>query len=290
MKKLIMRADDVGYTPAYNLGTFDAIDKGVITTADVMFDVPGTQEALEALKERPWISIGWHPHFWGKPILNPSEVPSMVNEEGKFKYRHDQGLKKTSKFDEVYKESKAQMALCYSILGRFPDTTWIKDDGSEFEAARKQICDEYGIVYNFADKPDREGNLVPALDKWQSLNIYMPNQPATVYKTCYAENYSDRMAYNPVKYFTDDEDGLLAHETVLTAWHPGYLDSYIMNESSLHEGRPMDAAAMMDPDLKKWIIANKIELVNHRDAIFGTHEYQNHLAAIDSPLYIGNMK
>ena len=63
-KRLIVRADDVGYTELYDLGVYKAIQEGVVTAADVMLDSPHTVEALKWLKERPWISIGWHPHFW----------------------------------------------------------------------------------------------------------------------------------------------------------------------------------------------------------------------------------
>ena len=76
--KLIIRADDVGYTKIHNLGTFQTIDEGVVTSADVMLDCPGTVDALEQLKERPWISVGWHAHFWGAPVRRtcpPSTTP-----------------------------------------------------------------------------------------------------------------------------------------------------------------------------------------------------------------------
>jgi predicted glycoside hydrolase/deacetylase ChbG (UPF0249 family) len=56
--KLIIRADDVGYTDVYNIGAFETIDRGVVTSADVMLDTPGTVDALERLKSLPWISVG----------------------------------------------------------------------------------------------------------------------------------------------------------------------------------------------------------------------------------------
>ena len=42
--------------------------------------------------------------------------------------------------------------------------------------------------------------------------------------------------------------------------------------------------------MKQWIIDNRIELVNHRDVLYGTHEYQNYLKMTGSPLAIDNMK
>lgn len=76
MKKMIVRADDVGYTHVFNIGTFESIDNGIVTSADVMLESPGTVEALEFLRERPWLSIGWHSHFWFSPVLPVEQVQS----------------------------------------------------------------------------------------------------------------------------------------------------------------------------------------------------------------------
>lgn len=285
--KLIIRADDFGYTKTHNDGTMEAVNNGVVTSVDLMLDTPGAVDAMERIKDYPWISIGWHSHFWGHPVLDPAEVPSMVNAEGKFKFRRDQSLKKTCVYEEVVKECRAQLNRCLKITGRIPDTTWINDpENNVFERARRDICDEYGIVYNFASKPDREGVLIPAAEPYLPLGIYMPNQPATYYKICYENSYKLRRTYNPVLYYTEDFNHILDKEIVITAWHPGYLDPYVMNESSMSECRVEDVRALCSDELKEWIIDQQVELVNHRDALYGTQEYQNHLRFIGSPLAV----
>jgi len=286
MMKLIVRADDFGYTRTHNDGTMVAIDHGIVTSVDIMLDTPGTVDALERIKDYPWISIGWHSHFWGRPVLDPSLVPSMVNDEGKFKFRKDQKLKATCKYEEVLAECRAQMELCISVLGRSPDTTWLQATGSDFERARKQVCDEYGIKYNIADKPNFEGVIVPAFQEHQHLDIYMPNQPATVYEKCYSNDFSIRMEYDPIKYYVDDEANILDKNIVITAWHPGYLDEYVLSESRLKESRVVDVKALCSEELKQWIVDHSVELVNHRDALYGTNEYQNHLRNMGSPLFV----
>ena len=71
--------------------------------------------------------------------------------------------------------------------------------------------------------------------------------------------------------------------------HPGYLDDYVLAESSCTIPRVKDVEALCSPELKAWIIKNRIELVNHRDVLYGSSEYQDHLKDINSPLWIGNM-
>jgi len=45
-----------------------------------------------------------------------------------------------------------------------------------------------------------------------------------------------------------------------------------------------DVSAMCDVRLRSWIKQNNIELVNYRDALYGSDEYQNHLKATGSDL------
>ncbi len=284
--KLVVRADDFGYTKAYNDGTIKAIEDGIVNHVDIMLDTPGTLDALERIKSYPWISIGWHAHFWGRPILPPEEVPSMVDLTGKFKFRKDQKQKATCHYDEVLRECRAQMNLCLKILGKVPDCAWIQTLDTDFERARLTVCKEFGIPINIADKPNRAGELVFANEDYRHLNIYMPNQPATVYKVCYDNDYKIRMTYDPVRYYINDEDAIMEKDIVITAWHPGYLDDYILNESSLAEARVIDVRALCSNELKQWIIDNKVELINTRDALYATQEYQNYLRYSHSPLYI----
>ena len=78
MQKLIIRTDDVGYTNVCNIGTFETYDRGFGTSADIMLDTPGTVDALQRLRNYPWISVGWHTHFWGSAISDPARVRSLL--------------------------------------------------------------------------------------------------------------------------------------------------------------------------------------------------------------------
>jgi predicted glycoside hydrolase/deacetylase ChbG (UPF0249 family) len=284
--KLIIRADDYGYTMAYNIGTIETIKSGVTTSVDLMLDTPGTEDAIERIKEFPWISIGWHAHFWGVPVANSRLVPSMIDESGKFKFRKNAKLKETIVFEEALIECRAEIEKCIRLLGKAPDTTWIHGD-YPLERARRQVCDEYGIKYGFARKYDGNGNtIVYASDKYKELNIDMPSQQQTAYKPLYSNLLEIRKIYDPVKYFIDDIDHILESEISISAWHPWYLDDYILGDSSFTVARPKDVGALCSIELKQWIKDNNIELINHRDAIYGTKEYQNHLKVIDSELAI----
>ena len=48
-------------------------------------------------------------------------------------------------------------------------------------------------------------------------------------------------------------------------------------------------AALTSDTLKNWVREHNIELINFRDALHGTQEYQNHLRSVDSDLFLGNL-
>lgn len=284
-KRLIFRVDDLGYTPGYDAGAERAFEEGVGTSADVMFDSKDCIEILKWLKDRPWLSIGWHRHLWERPVLPAEEVPSLVNEEGRFKWGHrHQELMQEATYEDARKEFEAEMKLCYEYLGRYPDTAGLRNDDIPLEHAFQDVLDEYGITYNYfvAERKHKNPDIVD--EKYKNLNIICKDIATG---KGFALEYFN--VYEPLKtmmnvQWTEKE------EIYFYGWHPGYCDEYIMRESTCNLHRCKELEAMISPELKDWILANHIELINQRDAIHGTNEYQNHLKVIDSPLYIGNMK
>ena len=76
-------------------------------------------------------------------------------------------------------------------------------------------------------------------------------------------------------------------------WHPGYLDYFNYREGDYGPNakyfttiRIVDVHALTSPLLKNWIREHKIELINFRDALYGTRDYQNHLSHVGSELYV----
>ena len=284
-KRLVFRVDDIGYTPVYDMGALQVFEAGIASSADVMFDAKNIHSSLEYFKDKPWISIGWHRHLWEKPVLPSKEVPSLVDEEGRFKWRHKKmHLMKEATYEDAYKEFDAQMKLCFSILGRYPDIASVKESSDlPLEKAFKDIVEKYNIAYNvFSTSPDHPMQS-KCLAQYEHLNYY--SSGLAIGSSYKLEDFKD---YNPLEKmkalkWSDKE------EIYLYGWHPGYCDDYILRESSCNIHRCKELEAALSDDFKQWIIQNNIELINQRDAIYGTDEFQNHLKEINCPLWIGNM-
>jgi predicted glycoside hydrolase/deacetylase ChbG (UPF0249 family) len=329
MRKMIVRIDDVGFTDVCNIGTFRTIEEGVATSADIMLESPGTVDALQRLKNFPWISIGWHTHMWGAPVLDVREVPSLVEKQGDFAGRFRTDLTKAPDvvYEEAIAELRAQLKRCLDILGKVPDTTGgSPQSNSPWSRAMDDVIAEYGMAANFAVKKsmtdaavadrieqaqkageewallyrvDRNGKDQMPHEKWAGRNIVIAD-PGPAYIDLYTNSIADvEEKYDPVLYYTEDRGGLfkLPEDSIFEqSWHPGYVDYYVYrlgertNRPRARQfvvGRTQDVSALCSPRLKNWVRENSIELVNFRDALYGTKEYQNHLKSMGSDLYMG---
>ena len=326
-RKFIVRADDIGHSIVCNIGTFEAIENGVVTAADVMLADPGTEDALERFRAYPWLSVGWHQHMWGAPVLGASRVPSLVEKGGEFdgRFRTDVLTSGDVVFEEALAECRAQIERCLRILGKVPDTAGTTKASSPFRSALKQVIEEYGIAHDYywqaaSSKPymDHVQKAQAAGEEWSKYYSPTP-MPAVkpddrwadrkITTAAGTEAYIDLLTdsissveanYDPVKFFTEDQAGILKAPTdtiFWQAWHPGYVDYYIYRLGERYPraraqqfviGRTQDVAAMTSPVVKAWIKTNIIELINFRDALYGTADYQNHLKSIGSDLAVAS--
>ena len=60
---LIINADDFGYGHGVNRGIVELVDRGVVTSAGLMVNTPGTVEAVRLAAARPALALGLHVNF-----------------------------------------------------------------------------------------------------------------------------------------------------------------------------------------------------------------------------------
>lgn len=321
-RRMVVRADDIGHSVVCNIGTFEAIRGGVISSGDVMLDSPGTEDALAQLRAFPWLSVGWHMHMWGAPVLG-AQVPSLVEHGGEFDGRFITDLSRSPNvvYEEALRELNAQLDRCQRILGKLPDTGGSGNPATPWGRAVTKVLADRGIVTNFTATvplpdyymkhldearargdewvkyyPTTPGVAVPADPKWAARKIVTPSGQAAFIDLLTDSISSVEKNYDPVKYYTEDRFGILTMpEDVVTwqAWHPGYVDYYVYRlgervararAQQFVVGRTQDSVAMRDPRLKAWIRDNRVALINFRDALYGTNQFQEHLRATGSDL------
>jgi len=84
-KRLIVNADDFGWTRGISDGILLAHRDGVVTSTSLMVNQPASDYALVCASQHPRLSVGIHLNLSdGAPVLQPGKVPSLVNGNGRF--------------------------------------------------------------------------------------------------------------------------------------------------------------------------------------------------------------
>ncbi len=85
MKQLIINADDFGLTAGVNRAVIEGHCCGIVTSASLLANGPGFDEAARLAREHPSLGVGLHFNLTqGQPVAPISCVRSLVNGRGEF--------------------------------------------------------------------------------------------------------------------------------------------------------------------------------------------------------------
>jgi len=85
MRRAIINADDFGLSEGINKGIIEGFHAGVLTSASLLVNMPGFENAVRLAKENPDISLGLHINiFRGLPVMPAGKVKTLLNNRGSF--------------------------------------------------------------------------------------------------------------------------------------------------------------------------------------------------------------
>lgn len=83
-RRIVINADDFGLSHGINEGILALMEKGVVGSTSLMVNFPDSAQALQLVKEKN-LTAGWHFTLsLGRPVSDPSTIPSLVQNDGSF--------------------------------------------------------------------------------------------------------------------------------------------------------------------------------------------------------------
>ena len=253
MIKLIIRADDIGYSEAVNYGIEKSVKEGLIGSAGLMPNMPFAEHGLKLL-EGTNIAIGQHTNMClERPCSDPKNIPSLVDENG--------CLKSSRTYREAFKNKEDFVVVEEAVI--------------EIEAQYKRFKELVGKEPAYF-----EAHAVLSINLFKSLEIVaekynLPYQGISFDGTPTTFNKKPIMMlpmgsmekeYDPFE--TLQKDILeYAREDMPNVFvcHPGYIDDYLLRNSSLTINRAKETAMLCDPKVKEWLLEHEVELVTYDD-------------------------
>jgi predicted glycoside hydrolase/deacetylase ChbG (UPF0249 family) len=120
-KLLILHADDLGVAHSEDTASFDALNRGAVSSASVMIPTPWVSEVAAYFKAHPNADIGlhltltseWETYRWGS-VEARDKVPSLLDSAGTFP--NDESIvAKRAKPAEVERELRAQVERALAL-------------------------------------------------------------------------------------------------------------------------------------------------------------------------------
>jgi predicted glycoside hydrolase/deacetylase ChbG (UPF0249 family) len=263
-KLLILHADDLGAAHSVNVASFDALDKGAISSASVMIPTPWIAEVAAYARTHPNADLGlhltlnaeWETYKWGS-VESKDKVPSLLDSAGVFP-NETAPVAARARADEVERELRAQVdrALALGIRPTHLDShmgalfTTPELIGTYIKVARA-----YRLPF-LALRGDPRSPTPFLTDKDVVLDAVViagPEVPREQWKDFYLKAIA----------------GLKPGLTEMIV-HLGYDDAELRAVTVNHEPygsawRQRDYDVVMSPEFKKALQDNKVILVTWRD-------------------------
>jgi hopanoid biosynthesis associated protein HpnK len=84
-RRLIVNADDFGLSASVNEAVIRAHREGILTSASLMVNEPGFEQAVELARENPRLGVGLHlTLLFGHSALHQNRIPGLVNAKQEF--------------------------------------------------------------------------------------------------------------------------------------------------------------------------------------------------------------
>jgi predicted glycoside hydrolase/deacetylase ChbG (UPF0249 family) len=196
-KLLVIHADDLAVAHSVDSASFDALEKGAVTSASILVPCPWLTEVAEYAKAHPEADLGlhldltseWNTYRWG-PVESKDKVPSLLDTSGALP-NQTAPVAGNAKPKEAEREIRAQIerALAFGIHPTHLDTHM----GTLFAtpallAAYVKVAHDYHLPFLMVKAPGADLSRLSEKDVvLDSVIIANPDVPRERWKEFYLD-------------------------------------------------------------------------------------------------------
>lgn len=288
MKRLIVNADDFGFTRGVNAGIVRAHKTGIVTSTTIMANGEAFENAVELARANPGLGVGCHlAVVGGRPVAKASEVRSLLDVDGALPATLTQLMIKLARgsvaTDEIAHEFRAQLERVASagIQPTHLDTHKHSHTHPQVMKALARVAAEFGIK---CVRNPFEGVFAPvrlsSLSKWAYLKQYALSaaiQPGAIEFKRLAREHGLK---TPDRFYGVGLTGMLDSAAIRSMMeslgegtaelmcHPGvYDDDLDRAPTRLKRERERELEAICDPSLRRLAEEQGIELINYGELL-----------------------
>lgn len=240
--KLIVNADDFGYSRGVNFGIIDAYQLGVVRSCTIMANMPAFDHAVQLAQDNPGLGVGVHLNLTcGVPL---TKAQGLTGPDGLF-----------TKKDELF-----------SSIGKVPPAS-VEE---EWEAQIGKAI-ECGIQPDHLDSHHHVHMLLPVLPIFLKLarkyhlpvrlfgREYLPGEYQDIISPArFGDGFHGKQATIETILKIVEED---PSDSLEIMSHPGYLDEPLLRGSSYSLPRSQELYHLTSPDLIIKLQEKKVQLV-----------------------------
>jgi predicted glycoside hydrolase/deacetylase ChbG (UPF0249 family) len=238
MKRLIVNADDLGYSSGIDAGILRAHREGIVTSSTLMASAPGAVRAALLVRAAPLLDVGVHLVLtYHVPLSEARTIPSVVGPDGAFVRARELVGTGRARTEEVLREYRAQYARGRELLGREPthvDTHhWVQEEPAIFEAYL-ELARDTGAAARSLNDGER-----------QRLRAAGVRTPDRFERGFYAEHTDADVLCALLRAIASGADG-----TTELMTHPSEPDPELEARSSYAVERVRELASLVDPRVR----------------------------------------
>ena len=263
--KLLVQADDYGFTRGVTAGILDGIEQGILRNTGMFMNMPETPHAASLIKDHPQACFGIDFNMVSGPsVCDPKHIAHLVDENGNFirstvrvkdpKFLTEEGRREMFPKEEVEREIRAQYDRFIKLVGRKPG--YLHGHSITPETYTESILE---IAH--------AENIPYSTKIWEEFKIGTFPRPAA------PKGKAPKKEFDPMAQIQKDTEGkiwenrdfMLGFKYFVIIGHCGFVDAALFDLTTLSIERARDHQALTSRRIMDWIEQNNIDLITYDD-------------------------